>query len=67
MWRTFMAVLALTVLAELLVEKQLHFAVEGFFGVHALFGFAACALLIVVAKAIGVALKRPDDYYEDHD
>jgi hypothetical protein len=65
MWKTFIAVLALTVLAGFLVETHSHFEVERFFGVYALYGFLACAALILVAKAIGLILKRPDSYYDD--
>jgi len=61
----FSAVLALSVLAELAIEAHPHFAVERVFGGYALYGFAACAALILVAKAIGLALKRPDTYYDD--
>jgi len=64
LWRLFLAVLALTVLVELLVDLHPHFAVEGLFGFHAWFGLLACAAMIVVAKALGVLLKRPDSYYD---
>jgi len=63
LWRLFLAVLALTVLVELLVDLHPHFAVEGLFGFHAWFGLLACAAMIFVAKALGVLLKRPDSYY----
>jgi len=65
LWRLLIAVLATVVLAELLVPQEAHFDVERLFGFHAWFGFAACAALIVFAKAIGVLLKRPDTYYDD--
>ena len=65
LWRLFIAVLAAVVLAELLGPREAHFDVERLFGFYALFGFGACAVLIVVAKAIGVFLKRPDTYYDD--
>jgi hypothetical protein len=64
LWRWFIAVLALTVLAEIPIRHEAHFAGDSFFGFHALFGFAACAALIVVAMAIGVVLRRPDTYYD---
>lgn len=63
LWRGFLAVLALTVLAEPFVHLHPHFAVESLFGFHAWYGFAACAAMIVGAKALGFALKRPDTYY----
>jgi hypothetical protein len=42
-----------------------HFEIEQIFGFYAVYGFLACAALILIAKAIGVFLKRPDDYYRD--
>ena len=60
----FISALLLAVLAERLVEAQPHFAVEKIFGGYALYGFAACAALIAVAKALGQLLKRPDTYYD---
>jgi hypothetical protein len=67
LWRGFLVVLALTVLAELLLELHPHFDVEAVFGFNAWFGFLACAAMIVVAKILAVALKRPDTYYGEHD
>jgi hypothetical protein len=64
LWRLFLAVLALTVGAELLVDLHPHFEVEGLFGFHAWFGLLACAAMILVAKAFGMLLKRPDTYYD---
>lgn len=64
-WRLFLAVLALTVGAELLVGLHPYFEVEGLFAFHAWFGLLACAAMIVAAKALGLLLKRPDTYYED--
>lgn len=63
LWRGFLAVLALTVIAEPFVHLHPHFAVEALFGFHAGYGFAACAAMIVGAKALGLLLKRPDSYY----
>lgn len=65
MWKLFLAILALTVLAELFVSHAAHFAVERLFGAYAVYGFVACAALILVAKGIGWFLKRPDSYYGD--
>jgi hypothetical protein len=68
LWRGFLVVLALTVLAQLVVHLHPHFKVESVFGFHAWFGFLACAAMIVVAKALALLLKRPDSYYgERHD
>ena len=64
-WKIFIAVLALTVAAQLLVESHPHFVPERLFAWNALYGFLACALLILLAKALGLLLKRRDDYYDD--
>jgi len=64
LWRGFLIVLALTVMAEWLVHLHPHFAIEALFGFHAAFGFIACAAMIVVAKALALLLKRPDTYYD---
>jgi hypothetical protein len=67
LWVGFGAVLVLTVLAEAMVAREPHFAIETVFGFNAWYGFLACAGLIAVAKLLGWWLKRPDDYYEDGD
>jgi uncharacterized membrane protein len=39
---------------------------EGLGGFGALYGFVACAAIILVSKALGyVLLYRPEDYYDD--
>lgn len=67
LWIGFVIVLAAVVLAEFGVSGDPHFAVERVFGFNAWYGFIACALLIIGAKALGLLLKRPDTYYEDHE
>jgi len=63
LWRGFLLVLVLTVLAEFVVHLHPAFEVEGWFGFHATFGLVSCALMIVAAKALGMLLKRSDTYY----
>ena len=65
LWQAFVAVLALSVLAQLAVEPQPHFALESWFGFNALYGLLACAALILIAKGLGLLLRRRDDYYAD--
>lgn len=67
LWRGFLVVLALTLLAEFWVPHHPHFDIESIFGFNAWFGFLACAAMIVVAKGLALFLKRPDTYYERHD
>jgi hypothetical protein len=65
LWQAFIAVLVLTVLAEFAVEAHPHFTVERVFASYAVYGFVACAALILVAKALGLVLKRRDTYYDE--
>jgi hypothetical protein len=67
LWRGFLVVLALTVVAELVVHLHPHFEIESLFGFAAWFGFGACAAMIAVAKGLALLLKRPDTYYDDDD
>ncbi len=67
LWRGFLAVLAFTVAAELVVHLHPHFGIESMFGFAAWFGVAACAAMIAVAKALALLLKRPDTYYGRRD
>ncbi len=55
LWRVFLGVLALTVMVEAVISLHPHFAIESVFGFYAWFGFIACAVMIVVAKASGTA------------
>ena len=64
LWIAFLAVLVATVAAELFVSPEPHFAVERLFGWNAIYGFLACAAMILLAKALGLLIKRPDDYYD---
>ena len=67
LWRGFLVVLALTVVAELFVHLHPHFEIESVFGFSAWFGFGACAAMIAVALGLALVLKRPDTYYGRHD
>jgi hypothetical protein len=64
LWIVFFAILAATVAADFFVEHQPHFWVDGTFGFGAWFGFVSCVALIVIAKLVGLVLKRPDTYYD---
>lgn len=64
LWIAFALLLAASVLAQVGVALHPHFGIDGWFGFHALFGFAACVAMVLFAKLLGWVLKRPDDYYE---
>jgi hypothetical protein len=63
LWIVFIAVLALTVAAELLVHLHPRFRLERWFGFHAAWGFLSCVAMVLFANFLGIFLRRPDDYY----
>jgi hypothetical protein len=66
-WRWFLALLAATVAAEFFIAPSPHFDVESLPGFNAVYGFLACAAMVLVAKVLGAVLKRPDTYYRADD
>lgn len=66
LWVVFGAVLTATVLAESWIPNAPHFDVERLYAFNALYGFLACGAMILVARALGLLLKRPDGYYAEH-
>lgn len=65
LWWLFSAVLATTVLLQLVIYVKGYFTVDGWFGFGAVFGFICCVLMVLVAKVLGAVLKRPRDYYPE--
>jgi Na+/proline symporter len=63
LWRVFAAVLALTVLAQIIIGVKGYFGVDGWFAFGAVFGFLSCLAMVLVAKGLGFVLKRNEDYY----
>jgi hypothetical protein len=63
LWIGFVSVLVILVLLDI-TRHDAHFTLEALFGFGAWFGFLSCVALIVFAKALGVVLKRPDNYYD---
>lgn len=64
LWILLFAVCALTIIPDLFTHRHPHFGFDGFIGFYALFGFIACAVLILLAKVIGRVLKVNEDYYD---
>jgi hypothetical protein len=65
LWIVFVVVLALTVIAGVWLTEEPHFEIERLFAFNAAYGFVVCAAMILVAKVLGVLLKRRDTYYEE--
>ena len=64
LWRGFLIVVALSVIAEPFVALHPHLEVDGWFGFSAWYGLLACAALIAFAKALSFFLRRDDSYYD---
>ena len=65
LWGVFIAILVLTVLAQVPVNVKSYFGVDDWFGFAAVFGFISCVAMVLVAKGLGLFLKRDEHYYDD--
>ena len=65
LWRIFIVVLVVLVLAQALIYVKGYFGVDGWFGFGAAFGFLSCLAMVLVAKGLGFVLKRPENYYAE--
>lgn len=65
LWIGGCAILALTVIGQLLVELHPHFTFEGWFAFSAIFGFLSCVAMVLFAKVLGNLLKRKDTFYDE--
>ena len=63
LWIGFALILAGLVLGDLLVHGHPGFGIDGTFGFYAWYGLGTCVAMVLVAKALGLGLKRPDTYY----
>jgi hypothetical protein len=66
LWIAFSIVLALTVFAQFFLHLHEYFRVDDEFGFYAAYGFLSCVAMVVVAKLLGLVLKKPGDFYDDH-
>jgi hypothetical protein len=64
LWVAFILVLAVLVALDLVVTHHPHFGLDGTFAFGAWYGFLSCIALVVLARALGAILKRPDTYYD---
>jgi hypothetical protein len=63
-WIVFGVLLAAAVAGDFFVKHYEHFGIDGTFGFYVWYSFAASVGLVVVAKVLGIFLRRPDDYYD---
>jgi hypothetical protein len=64
LWGAFIAILVALVLLDFAIAHHPYFWPDGTFGFGAWFGFVSCVALVLFAKVLGAALKRPDSYYD---
>ena len=60
----FSLILIALVLSDFLVHGHPGFGIDGTFGFYAWYGLGTCVAMVLVAKGLGLSLKRPDTYYE---
>ena len=64
MWRFGIVLLLGLTALDWVITPHPYFGLDGTFGFYSWFGFATCAAMVVVAKLLGMFLKRPDTYYD---
>ena len=55
---------ALSLVAEIFIKRKADHPWEALPGFYALYGFVACAILVLVAKELRKVLRRKEDYYD---
>ena len=63
-WKAFLFVLALTVIAGFFIHHHAHFGIEATYAFNAWYGFVTCVGIVLLANFLGVWLKRKDSYYD---
>jgi UPF0716 family protein affecting phage T7 exclusion len=63
LWRFFLVFLNLNGLAQLVIKIKGSFGFDSWIGFGAVFGFISCLLMVLFAKALGMFLKRDQEYY----
>lgn len=66
MWilRIFYAICILLVVADFIVHRHIYVSFEEIPAFYALYGFVACVVLVVIAKAMRKIVMRDEHYYD---
>lgn len=64
LWILFIVILILLLIPDFFIHQHAHFGLEATFGFYAWYGFVTCVAMVVVAKLLGIFLKRKDTYYD---
>jgi len=59
------ALCGLTFVLDFVLHRHVDHPWEAFTGFYAAYGFVACVLLVLAAKAMRVVLMRKEDYYDE--
>jgi uncharacterized membrane protein len=65
LWIVSGVVLTLMVLAQTVIYVKGYFGFDAWFGFCAIYGFFSCLVMVLVAKLLGLILKRPQNYYDE--
>lgn len=65
LWVFLYASCAILVIPDFFSRPTPDFGIDGMWGFYAILGFASCAVLILFSKAVGLFLKKREDYYDD--
>lgn len=65
LWIVFIAILVLTLIPGLFIRQHETFGIEAGFGFYAWYGFITCVAMVLVAKLLGLFLKRRESYYDE--
>ncbi len=65
--RAFYAVCGALLALDFVILRHVSHAWEGIWGFYAIFGFAACVILVLIAKELRKVLMRDESYYDDGD
>ncbi len=61
----FYVICVLLVIADFIAHRHIGFAWEKIPAFYALYGFAACVVLVVIAKKMRNIVMRKEDYYDE--
>ncbi len=64
LWVWGSVLLAALVAIEFAVQPHGYFGIDDTFAFNAWYGFLACVAMVIVAKGLGILLKRKDTYYD---
>lgn len=64
LYRVVWGVGVLLLFADFWVHRHEEFEFAQLFGFHGFYGFVACVVLVLTAKALRRVLMRPEDYYD---